>query len=160
MIFDIDQEYVDSSLTISEGSEPTRPILGKRTCKEARYYTNKEKKADYVDLPVISLHIQYKKKEQKKQSKSKMTCTYPGCSKRFTRKVRLNAHMHLHYGTQPYQCSEPSCGKRFSERQNLKIHERIHTGEKPYLCSVDTCQKRFATKGNLLDHERRHANDR
>ena len=26
-------------------------------------------------------------------------CEFPGCDKEFIRKVRLNAHMHLHYGT-------------------------------------------------------------
>lgn len=26
-------------------------------------------------------------------------CPFNGCEKTFSRKIRLNAHMHLHYGT-------------------------------------------------------------
>lgn len=35
------------------------------------------------------------------QSQSDLTflCPHNGCDKAFSRKIRLNAHMHLHYGT-------------------------------------------------------------
>ena len=61
-------------------------------------------------------------------------CQHPGCSKTFTRKVRLQAHMHIHNGTQPFKCPFPGCGKAFSEKQNLKIHARIHEDRRPYPC--------------------------
>jgi KRAB domain-containing zinc finger protein len=76
------------------------------------------------------------------------------CHKTFQKKVRLLAHMHLHFGTQPFKCSAKNCGKAFSERQNLKIHMMIHTNERPFVCP--DCGQSFRTKGNMQDHHRRH----
>ena len=61
-------------------------------------------------------------------------CQHPGCSKTFTRKVRLQAHMHIHNGTQPFKCPFPGCGKAFSEKQNLKVHARIHEDRRHFPC--------------------------
>ena len=61
-------------------------------------------------------------------------CIYKKCSKVFTRKIRLQAHLHMHYGTQPYKCPDRACGKAFSEKQNLRIHMLIHTDERPFRC--------------------------
>ena len=61
-------------------------------------------------------------------------CPFEGCNKIFRRRIRLNAHMHLHYGTQPFKCEFPGCDKSFSEKQNLKIHQRIHADERPFPC--------------------------
>ena len=44
------------------------------------------------------------------------TCLYEGCGKQFKRKIRLKAHQHIHYGTQPFRCTFPGCGKGFSEK--------------------------------------------
>eukprot|EP00347_Sterkiella_histriomuscorum_P014409 403360975 len=85
---------------------------------------------------------------------SRFLCTYPDCGKSFSRKSRLKAHLHLHWGTQPFRCEYPGCTKAFSERPNLIIHNRIHTKEKPFSCKM--CGKKFTTKGNMKDHERRH----
>ena len=86
-------------------------------------------------------------------------CPQRGCFKTFSRKLRLNAHLHLHYGTQPFKCTFPGCGKAFSEKQNLRIHMRIHVDERPFQCPQG-CGKSFRTKGNMRDHERRHFGDK
>lgn len=87
-------------------------------------------------------------------------CPFKGCKKIFSRRMRLNSHMHMHNGTQPYKCEHPGCGKAFSEKQNLRIHMRIHRDERPFQCSVPGCGKSFRTKGNMQDHERRHTNSK
>ena len=93
--------------------------------------------------------------EARSRGESTFVCPHNGCEKAFSRKIRLNAHMHLHYGTQPFKCSFPACGKAFSEKQNLNIHIRIHRDERPFACPQG-CGKSFRTKGNMRDHERRH----
>ena len=86
-------------------------------------------------------------------------CPKPDCNKAFSRRIRLQAHIHLHNGTQPYKCPFPSCSKAFSEKQNLKIHYRIHQDTRPFPCPQN-CGKSFRTKGNMRDHERRHFGDK
>ena len=98
--------------------------------------------------------------EVSKDNVSGYMCPHRGCSKRFSRKTRLNAHMQMHYGTQPFKCSHPGCGKAFSEKQNLRIHERIHDDERPFHCPHQGCDKSFRTKGNMRDHCRRHFGDK
>jgi uncharacterized Zn-finger protein len=75
-------------------------------------------------------------------------CPYRGCKKSFSRRMRLDSHMHMHYGTQPFQCEFPGCNKAFSEKQNLRIHMRIHRDERPFSCPLG-CGKAFRTKGNM-----------
>ena len=70
--------------------------------------------------------------EKSKEDGTGYVCPQRGCFKTFSRKLRLNAHLHLHYGTQPFKCTFPGCGKAFSEKQNLRIHMRIHVDERPF----------------------------
>jgi uncharacterized Zn-finger protein len=63
-----------------------------------------------------------------------LKCPHKRCKKVFTRRVRLQSHLHLHNGTQPFKCPEPTCGKAFSEKQNLRIHMLIHSDDRPFLC--------------------------
>jgi uncharacterized Zn-finger protein len=63
-----------------------------------------------------------------------LRCPHKRCKKFFTRRVRLQSHLHLHNGTQPFKCPEPTCGKAFSEKQNLRIHMLIHSDERPFVC--------------------------
>ena len=72
--------------------------------------------------------------EKSKEDGAGYVCPQRGCWKTFSRKLRLNAHLHLHYGTQPFKCTFPGCGKAFSEKQNLRIHMRIHVDERPFQC--------------------------
>jgi len=97
--------------------------------------------------------------DRSKEAEAGYVCPQRGCHKTFSRKLRLNAHLHLHYGTQPYKCTFPTCGKAFSEKQNLRIHMRIHVDERPFQCPQG-CGKSFRTKGNMRDHERRHFGDK
>ena len=127
----------EDSLTVSEQMSSSENALGKRTYRQA-----------LQDVPAMM---------RTGGSAKEFACPIDGCNKQFTRRVRLNAHMHLHYGTQPFKCTFKGCTKSFSEKQNLRIHFRVHTGEKPFVCKTEGCGMGFATKGNLLDHERRHS---
>ena len=93
------------------------------------------------------------------KAKLRFKCPHPGCGKLFQRNDRMQSHMHLHTGTQPYKCEQPGCGKAFSEKHNLRIHMRTHLEERPYVCSLG-CGKSFRTKGNCKDHERRHLKEK
>ena len=105
--------------------------------------------------PAIEGAVRLKVKSAGKAAEKKeFVCNYPGCGKTFMRNIRLQAHMHMHYGTQPFRCKFANCNKGFAEKQNLLIHELIHKNLKPFSCSQ--CGKSFRTKGNMNDHERRH----
>ena len=61
------------------------------------------------------------------------------CSKIFTRKYELKAHLSRHFGLNLFLC--PVCGRQFSHSSNLIRHSRIHSGVKPYKCK--DCGKRY-----------------
>jgi uncharacterized Zn-finger protein len=82
-----------------------------------------------------------------KKIKTRYYCDNITCQKSFSRRTRLNAHMHIHLGTLPHKCPIDGCGKMFSEKPNMIIHIRKHTKEKPYCCNE--CGKGFSTKGNM-----------
>ena len=113
---------------------------------------------DYTDEQSVA-DSENASSKSSKEIEGKYLCPHRGCWKTFSRKLRLNAHLHLHYGTQPFKCTFPGCGKAFSEKQNLRIHMRIHVDERPFQCPQG-CGKSFRTKGNMRDHERRHFGDK
>ncbi|TNV85558.1 hypothetical protein FGO68_gene372 [Halteria grandinella] len=88
---------------------------------------------------------------------SLIPCTIEGCTKRFTRRNRLDLHLKaVHSGLKLFKCTVAGCSRAFSEKGNLMVHLRTHTGEKPYECKY--CQRVFTSVGNKKDHERRHQN--
>lgn len=70
------------------------------------------------------------------------------CSKIFTRKYELKAHLSRHFGLNLFLC--PVCGRQFSHSSNLIRHSRIHSGVKPYKCK--DCGKRFNQANSLHSH--------
>ena len=138
----LDLEVTDCATTVGLKRTARKAISGKNSPSDKSQEADQEGEAEFSEPS---------SQPNESQSEKRFACPHMGCPKFFSRKVRLTAHMHLHYGTQPHKCPFEGCTSAFSEKQNLKIHLRIHTDERPFSCSVG-CGLTFRTKGNMLDH--------
>ncbi len=62
------------------------------------------------------LALSHEQPKKKGREKKVYVCPVAECGRVCSRKSSLEAHMHLHYGTQPFKCSFAGCDKMFSEK--------------------------------------------
>ncbi|KAH7921273.1 hypothetical protein BV22DRAFT_1038843 [Leucogyrophana mollusca] len=128
----------------------------------------------------LVLHLSSASECELPAKKARHRCTYPGCTKSYTKPCRLAEHTRSHTGERPFICTvcqksylreshlqahsqshKPeserplvctTCEKRFWTLQHLHIHEAIHSGAKTYACTKASCDKVFAKHHQLRDH--------
>ena len=84
-------------------------------------------------------------------------CSFPGCSKRFTRRDNVKYHLRTHdtHRPRPFACTD--CDKTYFRAIDLSRHFRVtHEKLKPYICNI--CCQTYTRKEALKRHtDRSHS---
>ena len=59
--------------------------------------------------------------------------------------------------SKPFEC--PECTKRFSKKSRLEMHIRMHTNKKAFPCSINGCGKAFTHNQTLQNHMKQFHKD-
>ena len=88
------------------------------------------------------------------ENKSMFTCRE--CGKGFMRVEGHQKHMQGHNSAKMIKCTDNTCTKTFTDKLGLKAHIKLkHSGEKERIkCKFAErgCQKTFTVKGNMTEH--------
>jgi uncharacterized Zn-finger protein len=82
----------------------------------------------------------------------KFPCPFDNCSKSFTRKYNLSAHLRCHNQEKPFECT--NCPMKFARKHDLQRHIRsLHEHKKQY-GPCDYCNAYFTRSDALSRHLR------
>ena len=88
-----------------------------------------------------------------KHGKAKLSCSEPGCSKRFIYNSDLCWHKKfIHLGNKTHSCLEPDCNMQFTKLESLKGHGRKVHQEPKLKCQEQDCGLEFCSWRSLQHH--------
>jgi len=102
-------------------------------------------------LKPISFNLNSNIQLVKRTAKKKYPCSYPGCTKTFSRPCHRQSHERSHENSRPFVC--PECKRAFCRKHDMIRHQRIHSKERPYQCKI--CKRKFARGDALVRHRTR-----
>ncbi|THX11790.1 hypothetical protein D6D13_04681 [Aureobasidium pullulans] len=98
-------------------------------------------------------------KAQPKPRENKYACDFEGCTKSYSRPVRLQEHKRSHTNDRPFACPQQGCDKTFLRESHLKHHIKAkHDDVRDYVCDWPECDKGFHTAQRLKQHKKTHEN--
>jgi len=135
--------------TISLGNTPNLDMLSPASSSLGMSTTSNINASPL--LTSISYNLNSNIQLVKKRAKKKYPCTYPGCTKTFSRPCHRQSHERSHENSRPFVC--PECKRAFCRKHDMIRHQRIHSKERPYQCSI--CKRKFARGDALVRHRTR-----
>ncbi|TPX68754.1 hypothetical protein SpCBS45565_g02956 [Spizellomyces sp. 'palustris'] len=103
----------------------------------------------------LALRRSTRRRKPPNQSSSKsprFTCPILSCSKTFSRRFNLTAHLRTHdpQRPRPFNCNQ--CRSSFVRAHDLLRHASVHSSNKPYSCPI--CETKFTRMDALRRHEK------